>query len=202
MIADVGSWNVAVMLPVELTPGQMPEWLTANDWALLTVRRCVELFQVLPEMWIGLGTVIEQPKGGDPIVIVATGPEALTTSMSTDVVLVAVNVHVPAVATDVDSSDETLFVQLPQRTGFVVPVSVARSPEAVRFASPVAHETEAPALSVLVPTCVAVSDVPDGSHVAAEADDTPTSEPTSTAASAMRLMLFMVIPPDRHGPVS
>jgi hypothetical protein len=114
--------------------------------------------------------------------------------MSTDVALVAVKVHSPAVANDVDNSDDTLFVQVDQRSGFVVPVKVARSPAAVMFASPVEHVIDEPKVQVDDPTWVPVTDVPAGSHVAADDDDdeAPASIAAATTASISTLTLLIV----------
>jgi hypothetical protein len=192
MIAEAGNCNVIDRVPVVFTPGQSPVWATGNDAALLIVNRCVELLQVLPAMCSGLLAVTEHPKGSDPIATAITGPDGLTAVRSTEVVLVAVSVQVPAVLSDVGSDGAMLFVQLDQRIGFVVPLSPARSPTAPMSASPTLHVIDAPTLIVADPTWVAVIDVPCGSQSAADADETPTSEATSTTPAIMRLMFLMM----------
>jgi hypothetical protein len=133
-----------------------------------------------------LGIVIEQPnKGGDPKVIVMTGPDALAAVRLTDVVLAAINVHLPAVANVVDNSDEMLLTQFVQWMGFAVPVSVTRPPAAVIVVSPTLHEIVAlPKFHVAPPTCAAVTDVAGRSQVAPRADGAPATTTITTAMTS------------------
>jgi hypothetical protein len=185
----VGSWNVASRRAGDVTPGQRPDVVTGNEAEAFVVRRCVELLHALLGMWTGLVTLtVQRPP---PMTMSATEPELLTAVASTDVALVAVKVHVPVVVTVVEPIPR-LLEQVVKFTGLVVPAAVARSPEAVRLVSPTLQVTVAPAVSVLVPTCVPVTATPCGSQLAADADETPTSDAASTRPSGTHLNIFMV----------
>jgi hypothetical protein len=170
--------------PGEVTPGQFV--VNGNVAALLIVRVWFALLQVLLLMVTGPLMVIWQvPK----IVIVATTPvppaPVPVADALTFVVLVAVNSHVPNVVTDATlaSPSAEQFVPVPKATGLWSPaVVLARSPVAVSLVSAVGQETVFPLASVSVgaPSDVAVTSVPCGSQVAAEADETPTNDTAST----------------------
>jgi hypothetical protein len=170
------------MVPVALTPRQNPLRVSGNDTPELGVSVCVALLHAL----LGTETLDAVTVQTPPMLITA-----LPFVTSTDDVLVAVATHAELDVTVVGESPR-LFVQ-PLNVGpasapaaFVV---VARSPVALTFVVTV-HVTDAPALRVRTP-CPWTT-VFCGSHVAAEADEAPTSAIAMEAAATAVPNFFML----------
>jgi hypothetical protein len=177
-----------VMNAVVPVPGQNPVLVIGNVGVELAVSVCVALLHPLPGTETLSAVIVQAP--------LAILMRALPWVTSTAVVLVAVAVQEAVEVTWV-GPNPVLFVQLLNVGPASAPAAFvvwARSPVALTFRVTV-HVT------VAVPECRVKSPcpcttVPDGSQVAAEADEAPTSAITIEAAATAVpyfLMLRMLL---------
>jgi hypothetical protein len=183
MLAN-GNTTEPAMVPVVPTPRQNPLVLSGNVGVELAVSVCVALAHVLPGTEAPVTVIVQRPL---PMLITA-----LPFVTSTAVALVAVAVQDALDVTTVGEAPR-LFEQLLNVGPASVPAAFvvwARSPVAFTFRVTVHSTLAEPDLSVRVP-CPCTT-VPCGSHVAAEADEAPTSAITIEAAATAVPNFFML----------